>query len=376
MKDVHTATSPGSAGQVPAKMSGVVLIGHGGFDKLQFRTDLPVPSPGPGEVLIRVAAAGINNTDINTRIGWYSKAVRDGTSEGGGSGFASTEDDDASWTGEALKFPRIQGADCCGHIVSVGQDVDPARIGERVVVRNLLRTYVDHRPWQCWTFGSECDGAFAQYAKAPSSETFSVDCDWSDSELATLPCAYSTAEGMLHRANVAAGETVLITGASGGVGSAAIQLAKRRAATVIAVAGESKADHVRALGAARVVSRTASLLDAVGRETVDVVIDVAAGTAFPDLLEVLKRGGRYAVAGAIAGPIVELDVRTLYLKDLTFFGCTFQDDVVFENLISYVERGEIKPSVGKAYPLENIVEAQKDFLSKTISGKLVLTIPS
>jgi NADPH:quinone reductase-like Zn-dependent oxidoreductase len=375
MNDVHTATSPGSAEPVPATMSGVVLIGHGGFDKLQFRTDLPVPSPGPGEVLIRVAAAGINNTDINTRIGWYSKAVRDGTSEGGGSGFASTDDDDASWTGEALKFPRIQGADCCGHIVSVGPEVDPARIGERVVVRNLLRTYVGHRPWQCWTFGSECDGAFAQYAKAPSGETFSVDCDWTDSELATLPCAYSTAEGMLHRANVTAGETVLITGASGGVGSAAIQLAKRRAATVIAVAGESKEDHVRALGAERVVSRTARLLDAVGRETVDVVIDVAAGPAFPDLLEVLKRGGRYAVAGAIAGPIVELDVRTLYLKDLTFFGCTFQDDVVFENLISYVERGEIKPSVGKAYALENIVEAQKDFLSKKISGKLVLTIP-
>ena len=375
MNDPNLQTNPTSSQSIPATMSGVVLTGHGGFDKLEFRTDLPVPKAGPGEVLIKVAAAAINNTDINTRIGWYSKAVRDGTSEGGGTGFASTEDDDASWTGEALRFPRIQGADCCGHIVAVGEGVDPARIGERVIVRNLLRTYVGYRPWECWTFGSECDGAFAQYTKAPSRETSRVDCDWSDVELATIPCAYSTAEGMLHRANVVAGETVLITGASGGVGSAAVQLAKRRGATVVAVSGESKAEQVRALGADRVVFRSESLLGAVGKESVNVVLDVAAGPAFPELLDVLRRGGRYAVAGAIAGPIVELDVRTLYLKDLTFYGCTFQEDVVFDNLVSYVERGEIRPNIGKVYELQDIVEAQKDFLSKKISGKLVLTIP-
>ena len=209
---------------IPIKMSGVVLVGHGGFEKLEFRTDLSVPQPAKGEVLIRVAAAAVNNTDINTRIGWYSKTVKEGTSEGGSSGFVPSDDDDASWTGEALAFPRIQGADCCGYIVAVGEGVNAARIGERVIVRNMLRTYVDYRPWECWTLGSECDGGFAQFTKAPSRETFKVDCDWTDVELASLPCAYSTAEGMLHRANVVEGETVLITGASGGVGSAAIQL--------------------------------------------------------------------------------------------------------------------------------------------------------
>ena len=90
----------------------------------------------------------------------------------------------------------------------------------------------------------------------------------------------------------------------------------------------------------------------------------------------MRRGGRYAVAGAIAGPIVELDVRTLYLKDLSFFGCTFQEDIVFENLVSYIESGEIQPHVGKTYRLKDIVQAQEDFLSKKISGKLVLVIPS
>jgi len=359
---------------LPATMSGVVLTGHGGFEVLEYRTDLPVPQPGKGEVLIQVAASAVNNTDINTRIGWYSKGVRSSTEDGGASGFASTQDEDASWTGQAMSFPRIQGADCCGHIIAVGEDVDPARIGERVIVRNMLRSYVDYRVYECWTFGSECDGGFAQYAKAPARETYAVKCDWSDAELAAIPCAYSTAEGILHRAKVAAGETVLITGASGGVGSAAVQLARCRGARVIAICGQDKAQQVRALGADEVIPRDGNLLQHVGRDAIDVVLDVAAGAAFPQLLDTLKRGGRYAVAGAIAGPIVELDVRTLYLKDLTFYGCTFQDDEVFQNLVGYIERGEIRPHIGNTYPLQEIVKAQQDFLSKSISGKLVLTI--
>ncbi|QLL66247.1 zinc-binding dehydrogenase (plasmid) [Sinorhizobium mexicanum] len=357
-------------------MKGVVLVGHGGFDKLEFRTDLPVPTPAAGEVLIRVSAASVNNTDINTRIGWYSKAVTSGTDSGARQGFASAQNDDASWSGVPLVFPRIQGADCCGHIAAVGEGVSPDRIGERVIVRNLLRTYVDYRPFECWTFGSECDGGFAQYTKAPSRETFKVDCDWSDNELATMPCAYSTAEGLLHRANVQAGEHVVITGASGGVGSAAVQLAKRRGAYVTAIAGREKARLLLELGADQVVGRDEDLVANLGKETVNAAIDVAAGPGFPALLDVLKKGGRYAVAGAIAGPLVELDIRTLYLKDLTFFGCTFQEDIVFENLVSYIERGEIRPIVAKTYPLEQIAKAQQEFLSKSIVGKIVLEIPA
>ncbi|AZO13170.1 alcohol dehydrogenase [Mesorhizobium sp. M3A.F.Ca.ET.174.01.1.1] len=357
-------------------MMGVVLVGHGGFDKLEFRTDLPVPTPAAGEVLIRVSAASVNNTDINTRIGWYSKAVTSGTDSGARQGFASAQDDDTSWSGVPLAFPRIQGADCCGHIAAVGEGVSRDRIGERVIVRNLLRTYVNYRPFECWTFGSECDGGFAQYTKAPSRETFKVDCDWSDNELAAMPCAYSTAEGMLHRASVEAGEHVVITGASGGVGSAAVQLAKRRGAYVTAIAGRQKAQLLLDLGADQVVARGENLVARLGKEAVDVAIDVAAGPGFPALLDVLKKGGRYAVAGAIAGPLVELDIRTLYLKDLTFFGCTFQEDIVFDNLVSYIERGEIRPVVAKTYRLEEIAKAQQDFLSKSIVGKIVLEIPA
>ncbi len=356
-------------------MQAVLLTAHGGFETLDYRDDVPLPEIGADEVLIRVAAAGINNTDINTRIGWYSKKVETATDGGGASGFDEVDDNDATWSGVPMQFPRIQGADCCGHIVAVGADIDPARIGERVIVRNMLRSYVAYRPFECWTFGSECDGAFAQFCKAPGAETYRVDCDWSDAELASIPCAYSTAENMLHRAGVGA-ERVLVTGASGGVGSAAVQLARRRGAEVIALAGAAKHAEVAALGATRLFDRDADLIAELGRDSIDVVIDLVAGPAWPTLLELLTRGGRYVTAGAIAGPLVELDVRTLYLKDLTLVGCTFQEDAVFENLVSYIENGEIRPVVAKTYPLADIAAAQRDFLAKKFTGKLVLLPPT
>lgn len=356
---------------LPATMKAVLLTGHGGIEQLSYREDVALPHPAAGEVLIRVAAAGVNNTDINTRIGWYSKTITSDTETGGAAGFDSVDDADASWSGTPLTFPRIQGADVCGYIVAVGADVDPDRIGERVIVRNMLRSYVDYRPYECWTIGSECDGGFAQYCKAPSQETHAVNCDWSDAELAAIPCAYSTAEGMLHRANLGA-ETVLITGASGGVGSAAVQLAKRRGAKVIALCSPSKTKDVAALGADQILDRNADLVAELGKGSVDVVVDLVAGPQWPSLLEVLRRGGRYATAGAIAGPICEIDIRTLYLKDLTLFGCTFQEDVVFENLVKYIEAGEIRPVVAKTYPLQDIATAQEDFLAKKHTGQLVL----
>ena len=363
------------AHRVPARMTAVQLIGHGGLGVLRYREDVPTPMPEAGEVLIKVAAAGVNNTDINTRIGWYSKKVADASGTGGADGFVEVDGNDATWSGAPMAFPRIQGADCCGRIVAMGEGVDAARIGERVIVRNMLRSYVDYRPFECWTFGSECDGAFAQYATAPSRETYAVNCDWTDAELASVPCAWSTAENMLHRASVGA-ERVLVTGASGGVGSAAVQLAKRRGAHVIAVAGASKAGDIRALGADEVVDREADLAAAIGRDAVDVVIDLVGGGVWPSLLDVVRRGGRVATAGAVAGPLVALDLRTLYLKDLSVFGCTFQDDVVFENLVSYIECGGIRPVVARTFPLRDIGRAQEVFLAKKFTGKLVLIPPA
>jgi NADPH:quinone reductase-like Zn-dependent oxidoreductase len=180
---------------------------------------------------------------------------------------------------------------------------------------------------------------------------------------------------VLHRAGVNDKENVIITGTSGGAGAAAIRLAKRRGAHVVAIGSVEKADQMVALGADRVLPRGANLVKQLGNDVVDVVLDLVAGSLIPELLDVLKKGGRYAVAGAIAGPIVRLDVRTLYLKDLSFFGCTFQEDEVFTNFISYIERGEIRPRAGKVYLLDEIVIAQQHFNSKSTCGELVLSIP-
>lgn len=358
---------------IPETMSAVLLTGHGGLDKLEYRDDVPVPLPESGQVLIRIGAAGVNNTDINTRIGWYSKAIVSDTNIGGVEGYQKVDDEDATWSGEPLNLPRIQGADICGKIVAIGEGVEKSRIGERILVQTM-QPQTDLLPFTCATVGSEYDGGFAQYAIAASEHTYKVKSNWSDVELASIPCAYSTAENMLYRANVGK-ERVLITGASGGVGSATIQLAKRRGATVIALASRSKFEDVLALGANKVIDRNADLLAELGESSIDVIVDLVAGKKWPTLLKVLKRGGRYAVAGAIAGPIVELDIRTLYLKDLTFFGCTYQESEVFRNVISYIEAGEIRPLVAKSYPLKDIQIAQQDFLAKNYTGKLVLIPP-
>ncbi len=353
---------------IPAVMRAVLLTGHGGYDKLEFRDDVTVPVPGPDEVLIRVGAAAVNNTDINTRIGWYSKAVAEATEVSAETGIDGAGDD--GWSGAAFAFPRIQGADACGRIMAVGEGVDPARIGERVLVEPVFR---GETRYDVSYFGSEVDGAFAEYARIPAAHAFRIESDLSDAELASFPCAYSAAENMLTRIGLMAGERVVITGASGGVGSAAVQLATRRGAEVIAVASVDKAEAVRALGASRVIPRDADLEALFGQEYFDAAVDVVGGAQFGAILNALKRGGRYGVAGAIAGPIASLDLRTLYLKDLKLLGCTILEPEVFPNLIGYIERGEIKPIVAATYPMAQIVAAQEAFLAKSHVGKIVLT---
>lgn len=345
---------------MPKKMKGIQLIGHGGTEMLQYREDIAVPTPAKNEVLIKVSAAGVNNTDINTRTAWYSKGAGD--------------TDDASWSGNALTFPRIQGADVCGVIVAVGDGVSDSRIGERVLVEPCLREAKGKVLETPWYFGSECDGGFAEYTLVATKHAYAIKSSLSDVELASFPCSYSTAENMLTRANVTAQDTVLISGASGGVGSAAIQLAKARGASVIAITSPSKNDQLLALGADQVIARNADLVDALGENSIDVVIDLVAGEQWPQFLQLLKPGSRYAVSGAIGGALVELDIRTLYLKDLSFFGCTVLEPEVFKNLVQRIERQEIQPVVADSFPLEAMNAAQDMFLKKQHVGKIVLEV--
>ena len=354
---------------VPAVMGAVLLTGYGGYDKLEWRTDVPVPLPEVGDVLIRIGAAAVNNTDINTRIGWYSKAVAEATDAGAATGIEGAGDD--GWSGAAFTFPRIQGADACGQIVAVGEGVDPSRIGQRVLVEPVFR---GSSRFDIRYFGSEVDGGFAEYARAPSVHAHRIESACSDVELASFPCAYATAENILTRIGLQAGERVLITGASGGVGSAAVQLAKRRGAEVTAMAADAKAETVRGLGAGQVVPRDADLESLFGPEYFDAAVDIVGGGQFGPILNALKRGGRYGVSGAISGPVVDLDLRTLYLKDLRLIGCTVLEPEVFPNLIGYIERGEIKPVVAATYPITDIAAAQEAFLTKRHVGKIVLVL--
>ncbi|MFV8559624.1 alcohol dehydrogenase family protein [Sulfitobacter sp. SBS6] len=352
---------------LPETMKAVILTGHGGLDKLEWRDDVLVPQPEAGEVLIRVGASAVNNTDVNTRTGWYSKAVRGDTGSAATEGYAGASDADGGWSG-ALSFPRIQGADCCGEIVAVGGGVDAARIGQRVLVRPMHRP-AGAGPDALVTFGSERNGGFAEYTTVGEENALRIESPLSDVELASFPCAFSTAEGMIQRAGLG-DERVLITGASGGVGSAAVQLAKRRGAHVTASTSPAKMDALKTLGADAVIDRNEPYPDG----AFDVVLDLVGGQGWPELLNALVPRGRYVTSGAIAGPIVELDLRTLYLKDLTLIGSTRQDPRVFTDLVSYIEADEIRPVVAETYPLADLHAAQKAFLEKSHMGKIGVVI--
>lgn len=194
-------------------MKAVVTMGNGGYDQLVY-CDVARPTPGPGEVLVQVRAAGMNNTEINTRLGWYSSAVRKSTADAAqAEQVAPTQKADGGWNA-ATPFPFIQGTDCCGIVAEVGSAAKQGLLGKRILVRACMRPDGFASAENIW-MASDFDGAFAQFVKVPADEVFPVNCDWSDAELATIPCAYGTAENMIHRAGVRHGMRVLVAGASG-----------------------------------------------------------------------------------------------------------------------------------------------------------------
>lgn len=365
------------ASTIPETMRAFVLTGHGDMDKLVWRDDWPTPRPGPKDVLIRVHACGLNNTDVNTRTAWYSKGVSDATTGGALSG---ADDEDGTWGGAAIIFPRIQGADVAGRVVAVGDDVAPDLVGRRVLIDTWLRDWEDPLNLdKCRYFGSEADGGFADYTIVDARNVHPLDSPLSNAELATFATSYITAENMLNRANVGDGDSVLIPGASGGVGSALIQLANRRGAKTVALASQTKHPQVAHAAPTALLPREpadlpTALHDAIGRETVTVVADIVGGAMWPRLIDVLARGGRYTCAGAIAGPMVEMDLRTFYLRDLTFTGATIVPPGIFADLVGYIERGEIKPFLATTFPLAELHRAQQTFIDKRHVGNIVVTM--
>ncbi|MFB9151550.1 alcohol dehydrogenase catalytic domain-containing protein [Roseovarius ramblicola] len=350
---------------MPATMRGVTLTRHGGPEVLEWREDIPVPRPGAGEVLVRVRAAGVNNTDINTREGWYAAEVTGATGE--------TADgvEAGGWSG-ALRFPLIQGGDICGEVVARGAGVTTPALGARVTCPiNIPRPTVEN-PVGFVALGSEIDGAFAEYCLMRADDLCDVtDAPLSDIEIAAVPCGFGTAMGLLDRAGVTAGQEVLITGASGNVGLAAVQLAARMGARVTGTAAPAKAATVTDDGAAEVIARDAPL----PQDRYHAVIDLVGGPGFAAQIDALRPGGHYAVAGAIAGPMIHADLRRIYLRDITIHGCTYQPPRVFARLMEMVRAGEVRPRISATYPLRDIARAQAEFQAKSHTGKLVLLPP-
>ena len=361
---------------IPSTMPAMVLMAHGDLDQLQWHQHWPTPIAHAGEALIKVHACGLNNTDVNTRTAWYSKGVSGATT---GAGSEEANDDDATWGGAPVQLPRIQGADVVGTVVAVGDGVATALVGRRVLVDTWIRDWDEPMNLdRCGYYGSECDGGFASYAKADHRQVHPIDSALSNEELATFATAYVTAENMLNRAQVGEGDVVLVPGASGGVGSALLQLCRRRGAKTVALANVAKHAQIRDI-ADVLLPRSPqnlrqSLQQALGRDTVSVLADVVGGSGWSTCLDVIARGGRLTCAGAIAGPMVEFDLRTFYLRDLTFTGATIVPPGVFADIVRYIERGEVKPLLAASYPLNRLRDAQQAFIDKLHVGNIVVTV--
>jgi len=339
---------------VPSTMTAAVTFGHGGADMLEVRTDWPVPQVGPGQVLVAVSAAGVNNTDIWTRLGAY--------------GTAADPNAKTAWKGVPLECPRIQGLDITGRVAAVGQGVDSAWMGRRVLV-DPIAVYRGDYPDQI--AGSELDGGFAEYHRCDVGQLNDVTASpLTDAQLACLPTAYGTALGMLNRAACLPGERVLVTGSSGGVGMAALQLLQARGCEVVARTSPSKADLIRATGVAEVSVRGHD--DIASLDEVEAVVDVVGGDEFGALIDRLRDGGRLVTAGAIAGPVVPFDIRRLYLRQRTLIGSTMHTRADFAELAATAVEGLLQPIVAATFALSDIALAQERFDAKDFVGKLVI----
>lgn len=343
-------------------MTAAVLTDFGGPEVLRLRDDVPVPEPGLGQVLARVTAASVNNTDIWTREGAY--------------GLPGEPDAKAGWRG-AIDFPRIQGADIVGTIYEIGKGVDPKRLNKHVLVDPAFYDSTDNEANPVGLLGSEKDGGFADYVLVDDNRAHDVsDSLLTDEQLACLPTSYGTALGMLDRAEIAREETILITGASGGVGSALVQLAAARGVTVLALTKSNKGEAVRQAGANHIIARDlddieSSIMD-VAPEGIDAVADIVGGENVSSLLPLLKESGRWVIAGAVGGSSVTVDLRRLYLHNRRLIGSSMHTPAHFQKLIEEANAGRIDPRVAATFPLSEIHEAQQTFQQRQHVGKIVL----
>ena len=364
--------------RVPNTMKAVLLTGHGGVEKLEYAESVPVPEPGAGEVLVAVTATAKNNTDRKAREGLYpTKDKGEVTSfQMGGSA--------------TLTFPRIQGADVVGRVAAVGPGVEVTRIGQRGLLDFNL--YADDRRDINLTpdyYGHGADGGFADYIAVPSDQFHHIDNpDLADAELASMGmCSYQTAFHMLTSARVKSGERILVTGASGGVGTALIQLCRIMGAIPFALSQPDKADALLKMGAEAVLDRSdmGSFTDRVkavtGGRPLDAVMDLAGGdmtSAFIDamIFDMNSRRDypRLSIAGASAGNVSEILWTKIYLYQVQIFGVSHGTREEAEQLIAWIRSGQLRPVLHAAFKLSDLHKAERYFMNRNSNylGKIVI----
>ncbi len=343
-------------------MHGYRVAQHGGVDVLQWQL-LPDPVPGPGEVVVKVAAVGINHLDI-----WVRRGV----------------------PGHRFPLPLIPGSDIVGTVVAVGPGVAPIDPDLRFAVSpgtscGRCRTCLSGEQHLCrdyGIFGESQDGGYAELVAVPRVNLLALPDHLTWAEAASMPLAFLTAWHMLvARAHVAPGQWVLVQAAASGVSSAAIQVARLHGARVIATASsDEKLAYAGTLGAEVTVNSAsedwvAAVRSATGRAGVDVVVDHVGATTFKGDLACLRRGGSLVFCGATAGPTVELDLRPVFFKGLSILGSTMGSLGEMATVMELVAQRRLVPALHQVLPVAQAREAHARIEARKVVGKLVLAFP-
>ncbi len=346
-------------------MKAVYITQHGGTEVLSYG-DRPEPVPGPGQVKVRVRACALNHLDVFTRAG-------------------------ARGTRLPLEEPHILGSDLAGEAVEVGSEVTQVKPGDRVVVNPRLtcgqcRLCVEGEEELCvrpGMLGGTTDGGYAEFVTVPGRNAVAIPDDLSFEQAASLPTVFMPCWSILvRRAGLKSRETVLVLSASGGVGTAAIQLAKNHiGATVIATTSTAeKAAKARDLGADEVINYAQEnvaerVKQLTGGRGVDVVVDHVGADYWPDAFASLAPGGRYGICGVTSGYRAELQMGLMFLKHLTVFGVFMARTGDLRHIVDLAGRGVIRGVIHQTFPLEEAAKAHEAMEGRDFFGKLILTVP-
>ncbi len=340
-------------------MKAIVIDEYGGPEVLR-PSEWPDPRPGPGEALVQVRAASLNKRDV-----W----VRRGLREPG--------------------LPRILGSDAAGRVIAVGTGVDEGWIGRDVVILPYLYcgncpsclAGVENACARLRLLGGAVDGCYAELLTVPMTSLFRKPAVLSFEEAAAMPVVYLSAWHMLvTRARLAAGDTALIWGASSGLGSAAIQIARRIGARVIATAGgPAKVERAKALGDQRIVDYQSENVVQVVRDLTDgrgadVVFDHVGAEATRTSLDCLARGGRFVIGGATTGSDVEVNLMRLVANNVQIHACLIGTRAELAAVLRLADQGAFRPVIDRVYRFDQAGDAHRRLESPEHFGKVVLTL--